>query len=97
MLSLNLQKLTVGNVQYTIPFSIANRITRAEQYNQRKYFAQRFHLIWAASYLTSKSDSTNTRFLRPSFDISQAIKIFKGITVGIHGEEEHNRIFLFER
>ncbi|HYV95125.1 MAG TPA: hypothetical protein VE978_25340 [Chitinophagales bacterium] len=101
LLSLNLQKLTMGNVQYTISFfSRSAGSNLPSNYNglnnaiNGNYVYKGFHFTWVTSYLTSKSDSVNTRFLRPSFDISQAINIFKGITVGVHGEQERNRIFV---
>lgn len=95
LVALNLQKLTVGNVQYTVSF-----FNQQSNYNglnnaiNGSYLHKGFHIMWLASYLASKSDSLNTRFLRPSIDVSQDIKILNGITLGVHGEQERNRIFI---
>lgn len=95
LLSLNLQKQTVGNVQYTVSFfNRQSDYTGLNNALNGNYVHKGFHFSWIASYLLSKSDSNNTRFFRPSFDVSQAINVMKGITIGLHGEEERNRIFI---
>ncbi len=95
LLTLNLQKLSTGNVQYAVSFfnqqSHYNGLNNAISGN---YLHKGFHISWLASYLTSKSDSLSTSFLRPSIDISQAIKILRGVTLGVHGEQERDKIFI---
>lgn len=84
---------TVGIVQYAISFynrgAVYNGLNNTFSGN---YQIKGFRANWQASYLASVADTVNTRFLRPTIDLSQRLNIIKGITIGVRGEQEHNRI-----
>jgi hypothetical protein len=82
-----------GAVQYAVSY-----YHRQAQYSglnnslSANYRHHGFGVKAQASFLVSESDSINTRFLRPTLELSQQLKLLKGITVGIRGQQENNRI-----
>jgi len=90
-----LSKTSIGAIQYNITlFSRETLYTGLNNALNGNYSHGGFRFTWLASYLASTSDSEETKFLRPSFDISQRFKFMKGIILGIHGEQEHDKILI---
>lgn len=92
-LNLNLQRLTTGNLQYI--FSVFNRTsnyTGVLNALNGNYTFHGFKVTLLSSYLISNTDSQQTKFLRPSADISQSLKFLKNAVIGVHGEQENDRL-----
>jgi hypothetical protein len=49
-----------------------------------------YRLSFNSSYLTTESDTELTRFLRPRGDLSKTFKKWKGLRLGVRGEQERN-------
>ncbi|MCY7409309.1 MAG: hypothetical protein LH473_03480 [Chitinophagales bacterium] len=91
--SLKLQQAEAGSIQYTLSFfNRQTDYTGLSNAVNGNYVHKGFRASAIVSFLSSKSDTVNSKYLRPSFDVSQSIKLLKGITIGLHGEQEHNSI-----
>ncbi|MBK6483205.1 MAG: hypothetical protein IPG01_08735 [Chitinophagaceae bacterium] len=92
-LSLNLQRLTEGNLQYV--FSFYNRNGDYRGLNNAlngTYQYKGFRVGLLSSYLLSTTDSITTAFLRPALDVSQSFKFLMGAVLGVNVELENNRL-----
>lgn len=92
-INMGLQKLQTGNVQYG--FSFFDRTGEYLGLNNSlngNYELHGFRAVLISSYLVSSTDSVQTKFLRPTLDLSRTFKRLKGAVLGLHGEQEHNRI-----
>lgn len=93
LVSLNLQRLTEGNLQYVFSY-----YSRKDEYHginnalNGSYQYKGFRVALLSSYLLSASDSLTTAFLRPALDISQSFRFLKGAVLGVNGELENNRL-----
>jgi hypothetical protein len=93
--NLNLERANVGNLNYI--FSLYDRSGNYTGLNNAlngNYQYHGFRVALISSYLVSNSQEQETHFLRPALDISQSMKFLKGAVIGIHGEQENNRLFL---
>ena len=92
--NLNLQRLSTGNLEYT--FSLFDRTGDYTGINNSlngAYEHHGFRAILLSSYLVSATDAVETKFLRPAIDLSQSFRFLKGSVLGVHGEQENNRLF----
>ncbi|MBA3649179.1 MAG: hypothetical protein H0W62_11625 [Chitinophagales bacterium] len=93
LLNANLQRSKIANVQYA--FSLFNRQSAYMGFNNSvnsSFTTHGFTALIFASYLTSRTSQLQTHFFRPTIDLSQSLKSLHGITVGVHGQQENNRI-----
>jgi len=93
-INLNLQQSATGNIQYGFSFfdragiysGLRNALNGNYQYHG-------FKVTLISSYLTSNDSLNETKFFRPAVDVSQSFKFLKGSVIGIHGEQENDKIF----
>ncbi len=91
--NLNLQRNAIGNLQYGASFFNRSGIyTGINNSLTGNYNHHGFQLTFISSYLLSENDSQKTKFLRPSINVSQALRFLKGAAIGINGKQEYNRL-----